>query len=142
MDMNLPNLLTWLRILLIPLFIGVFYVPDSWLTMTERNITATGLFAIAAIAILLLAIAAYALLRKPVEYPDYTTTLNLTGTEPAGLPAVVSSSVTSSPAWTLVSTGVSSSTLIVIAAGSTSPSASSTSTPIEKSKLFSLLPAV
>ena len=49
MDMNLPNLLTWLRILLIPLFIGVFYVPDSWLTMTERNITATGLFAIAAI---------------------------------------------------------------------------------------------
>jgi len=49
MNMNLPNLLTWLRILLIPLFIGVFYVPESWLTMPERNITATALFAIAAI---------------------------------------------------------------------------------------------
>ncbi len=49
MTMNLPNLLTWLRILLIPLFIGVFYVPDTWLTLHERNITATGLFAFAAI---------------------------------------------------------------------------------------------
>jgi len=49
MTMNLPNLLTWLRILLIPLFIGVFYVNDSWLTLHERNMVATGLFAFAAI---------------------------------------------------------------------------------------------
>jgi len=49
MTMNLPNLLTWLRILLIPLFIGVFYVPDHWLTLHERNMTATGVFAFAAI---------------------------------------------------------------------------------------------
>ena len=29
MPLNIPNLLTWLRILLIPLFLAIFYVPDS-----------------------------------------------------------------------------------------------------------------
>ncbi len=35
MPLNLPNLLTWLRILLIPLFVGIFYLPDGWVTASE-----------------------------------------------------------------------------------------------------------
>ncbi|MDY0050720.1 MAG: CDP-diacylglycerol--glycerol-3-phosphate 3-phosphatidyltransferase [Halothiobacillaceae bacterium] len=30
MPVNLPNLLTWLRIVLIPVFVGVFLLPFSW----------------------------------------------------------------------------------------------------------------
>ena len=48
MPLNLPNLLTWLRILLIPLFLGVFYFPDTWLSGPQKNLTATVLFAVAA----------------------------------------------------------------------------------------------
>ena len=35
MPLNLPNLLTWLRILFIPLMAGVFYLPDDWVTPVE-----------------------------------------------------------------------------------------------------------
>ena len=49
MPMNIPNLLTWLRILLIPLIVGVFYLPDSVLTMEGKNITATTIFVVAAV---------------------------------------------------------------------------------------------
>ncbi len=48
MPLNLPNLLTWLRILFIPLVIGVFYLPASWLSATEANLIATVLFIVAA----------------------------------------------------------------------------------------------
>jgi CDP-diacylglycerol--glycerol-3-phosphate 3-phosphatidyltransferase/cardiolipin synthase len=44
---SLPNQLTWARILLIPLVVGVFYLP--WLTFPERNLAATVFFVIAAI---------------------------------------------------------------------------------------------
>ncbi len=49
MPMNLPNLLTWGRIVMIPLFVGVFYLPAAWLSMHERNALATGMFIAAAI---------------------------------------------------------------------------------------------
>jgi len=49
MPLNIPNLLTWLRILLIPLFLVIFYVPDSWLSPMQKNLTAAGMFAVAAI---------------------------------------------------------------------------------------------
>ncbi len=49
MPYNLPNLLTWLRILVIPLFVSVFYLPDTWLTPVEKNLLATIIFAAAAI---------------------------------------------------------------------------------------------
>lgn len=49
MPLNLPNLLTWLRILAIPLFVGIFYLPDGWLTPTQQNLIATIIFAGAAI---------------------------------------------------------------------------------------------
>ena len=48
MPLNVPNLVTWLRILLIPAFLAVFYFPDTWLTTPEKNLTATVLFAVAA----------------------------------------------------------------------------------------------
>jgi CDP-diacylglycerol--glycerol-3-phosphate 3-phosphatidyltransferase/cardiolipin synthase len=34
---------------MIPLFVGIFYVPDSWLTPMTRNVTATVLFTLAAL---------------------------------------------------------------------------------------------
>ena len=49
MPLNVPNLLTWLRILMIPLVVGVFYVPEIWLSSWHRNLIATALFAAAAI---------------------------------------------------------------------------------------------
>jgi len=49
MPLNVPNLLTWLRILLIPVFLVVFNFPDTWLTGPQKNLTATALFAVASI---------------------------------------------------------------------------------------------
>lgn len=49
MPYNLPNLLTWLRILAIPLFVGIFYFPPSWLSPANQNLVATLIFASAAI---------------------------------------------------------------------------------------------
>jgi CDP-diacylglycerol--glycerol-3-phosphate 3-phosphatidyltransferase len=49
MPLNLPNLLTWLRILLIPLMAGVFYLPDGWVTSPEANVLAATLFGVAAL---------------------------------------------------------------------------------------------
>jgi CDP-diacylglycerol--glycerol-3-phosphate 3-phosphatidyltransferase/cardiolipin synthase len=46
---NIPNLLTWFRILLIPLVVAVFYLPADWLTHQERNLAAALMFAVAAI---------------------------------------------------------------------------------------------
>ncbi|HYU69254.1 MAG TPA: CDP-diacylglycerol--glycerol-3-phosphate 3-phosphatidyltransferase [Burkholderiales bacterium] len=49
MPLNVPILLTWLRILTIPLVIGVFYVPELWLSSRHQNLIATALFIAAAI---------------------------------------------------------------------------------------------
>ena len=46
MPLNIPNLLTWARILLIPLVVGVYYLP---LTPTEQNFIATAAFLVAAV---------------------------------------------------------------------------------------------
>lgn len=46
MPLNIPNLLTWARILLIPLVVGVYYLP---LTPAEQNFVATAAFLVAAI---------------------------------------------------------------------------------------------
>ncbi|WP_018152237.1 CDP-diacylglycerol--glycerol-3-phosphate 3-phosphatidyltransferase [Leeia oryzae] len=46
---NLPTLLTWLRIVLIPMFIGIYYLPDKWLPPLDKNYLATGFFLLAAI---------------------------------------------------------------------------------------------
>ena len=49
MPLNIPNLLTWARILLIPLFVGVFYSPWHILAPPEQNFWATVIFVAAAI---------------------------------------------------------------------------------------------
>ena len=49
MKINWPNLLTWLRIAMIPVFVGVFYFPMGEWSPAERNLFATVLFTAAAI---------------------------------------------------------------------------------------------
>ncbi|HJW04293.1 MAG TPA: CDP-diacylglycerol--glycerol-3-phosphate 3-phosphatidyltransferase [Azospira sp.] len=49
MPFNIPILLTWLRIVLIPLLITVYYLPDGLLAGQEKNLAATLIFAVAAI---------------------------------------------------------------------------------------------
>ena len=49
MPFNLPNLLTWLRIILIPLMVGVFYLPEGWITPLQADMLAASFFGIAAI---------------------------------------------------------------------------------------------
>ena len=48
MPFNLPILLTWLRIVAIPLLIAVYYLPTGWATPHERNMAATAIFVAAA----------------------------------------------------------------------------------------------
>ncbi len=49
MPLNLPILLTWLRIVAIPLLIALYFLPESWATPHERDIAATLIFIAAAI---------------------------------------------------------------------------------------------
>jgi CDP-diacylglycerol--glycerol-3-phosphate 3-phosphatidyltransferase len=46
---NLPMALTWARIAMIPVVIGVFYVPESWIPAHWKNATACWLFVLAAV---------------------------------------------------------------------------------------------
>ena len=46
---NVPNLLTLFRVALIPVLVIIFYVPDSTLSLTEKNILGTFIFSVAAI---------------------------------------------------------------------------------------------
>ena len=45
----LPTLLTWLRIALVPFFVGVYYFPDYLISMPVKNLVATAIFLLAAI---------------------------------------------------------------------------------------------
>ena len=49
MPFNIPILLTWTRIVLIPLFVGVFYISPHLLTPHEQALAATLIFMIAAL---------------------------------------------------------------------------------------------
>jgi len=49
MPFNIPILLTWLRVALIPLVVGVFYLPHDWLPPQEQSVAATLIFIVAAI---------------------------------------------------------------------------------------------
>ena len=49
MPFNIPILLTWLRMALIPLMVGVFFLPGHWLTPYEQGVAATVIFVIAAV---------------------------------------------------------------------------------------------
>ena len=49
MPFNTPILLTWLRVALIPLVVGVFYLPEHWLSPFQQGVASTAVFIIAAI---------------------------------------------------------------------------------------------
>jgi CDP-diacylglycerol--glycerol-3-phosphate 3-phosphatidyltransferase/cardiolipin synthase len=49
MPLNIPIALTWLRIALIPFFVGLFYIPDAWMSEPFRNVLAAWLFILAAL---------------------------------------------------------------------------------------------
>ena len=49
MPFNLPNLITWLRIVLIPLIVGIYYLPPDWLSPAGQNLAATAVFIFAAV---------------------------------------------------------------------------------------------
>src|SRR6201997_829944 len=49
MYFNLPIALTWLRIILIPVVVGVFYLPDAWLSLFAQIWITMTIFAVAAI---------------------------------------------------------------------------------------------
>ncbi len=49
MKLNIPNILTWLRIAAIPLFVAVLYIDEAWLTTRQANIVSMWIFIAAAI---------------------------------------------------------------------------------------------
>lgn len=49
MPFNIPILLTWLRIVMIPLMIAIYYVPDSWISGLGRDLAAMLVFVVASV---------------------------------------------------------------------------------------------
>ncbi|WP_028312935.1 CDP-diacylglycerol--glycerol-3-phosphate 3-phosphatidyltransferase [Derxia gummosa] len=49
MPFNFPIFLTWARIVLIPLIVGIFYLPEDLLSRQMQNLVATAMFAAAAL---------------------------------------------------------------------------------------------
>jgi CDP-diacylglycerol--glycerol-3-phosphate 3-phosphatidyltransferase len=49
MSLNLPNLLTWGRIVLIPLLLVIYYLPDATLAPHAKNVWGAAIFALAAV---------------------------------------------------------------------------------------------
>lgn len=49
MPINLPTLLTWARIVMIPLFLGLYYLPDGMLSDQHKNLLAAITFSLAAV---------------------------------------------------------------------------------------------
>jgi CDP-diacylglycerol--glycerol-3-phosphate 3-phosphatidyltransferase/cardiolipin synthase len=49
MPFNLPILITWLRILMIPMLVCVYYLPPEWIAEHNKNLAAALIFSLAAI---------------------------------------------------------------------------------------------
>lgn len=49
MPLNIPILLTWSRIVMIPVFIGIFYLSDTTLSLHHKHLLSALLFAFAAV---------------------------------------------------------------------------------------------
>ena len=44
MPFNLPIFLTWLRVALVPLLVGIFYLPEHWISLYAQSLTAAIIF--------------------------------------------------------------------------------------------------
>jgi cardiolipin synthase len=49
MPLNIPIILTWLRIAMIPLLVGLYYLPEAWMSVAVRDTTASLAFIFAAL---------------------------------------------------------------------------------------------
>ena len=49
MPINIPNLLTWFRIVMIPVFLALYYLSDNTISLHNKHLISTLLFAFAAI---------------------------------------------------------------------------------------------
>lgn len=49
LSFSVPMALTWARIAMIPLVVGIYYLPDTWLAPHWKNVTACWLFILAAV---------------------------------------------------------------------------------------------
>ncbi len=49
MPLNFPIILTWLRIAMIPLLVGLYYLPEAWMSVGVRDTTASLAFIFAAL---------------------------------------------------------------------------------------------
>jgi CDP-diacylglycerol--glycerol-3-phosphate 3-phosphatidyltransferase len=47
--LNIPNLITLSRIIMIPFIVGIFYFPDDLVSFSAKNVTATSIFIFAAV---------------------------------------------------------------------------------------------
>lgn len=46
---TLPTILTWTRIIVVPFFVAIYYLPDSLVTMPNKNLIAASIFVFAAV---------------------------------------------------------------------------------------------
>lgn len=47
--MTVPTFLTWLRVAAIPLILGIYALPDAWMSLPDRNLAAALLFILSAL---------------------------------------------------------------------------------------------
>ena len=46
MFLTIPTIMTWARIFAIPLVVGIFYLPDAWISHNDKNLVATIMFVV------------------------------------------------------------------------------------------------
>ena len=44
MFLTIPTIMTWARIAAIPFIVGVFYLPEPWMSVGDKNLAATLMF--------------------------------------------------------------------------------------------------
>lgn len=49
MPLNVPMILTWIRILMIPMVVGVYFLPDGFVPLSTQNAIAAWVFVVAAV---------------------------------------------------------------------------------------------